>query len=1212
MLSVSRFLEDQKIIRRHDEISNPQVSVIMPTYCRGEISLRRAIESVLKQTFHDFEFIIIDDGSKDGTFNILKEYQEKDNRIVIIRHNLNSGLPALRVNEGILIARGKYISYQFDDDEYLSECLEILYDYINKQYKPCLVYGTCSIEIKSPDGSIKHSYLGKSFNYGLLMNGNYIANNSVMHNKEIFNRCGLYDPHVLIRRYSDYDLWLRMAKHVPFYWIDKVVTNVYAGEQSSLGVEVDYKLSYIRKYLEIPREAHLSEAQINQYEVDNVEIYFRYFNSIEKDYLKRYEIIPYRNLVPYYIKDIDTYTSSLSRIERKTIAVTKSDFSTSIDVTIKNFIQRIKGFPYKSFYINEASLSALELDDYDILILYRTIGQISLQTLHKNKSFNKPAIYLMDDNMFKFHELGTEFSYIAPATEGFRNLKQQVEESDLVISYNSIITDDCQRYNAKVIELRTNIPGEYLDTCKEIDNFDVVKIAIFSGPVRTQELKELWPVLQEISKKYSKRIELHFWGINPHEFGELNCPVIYEEFTHSYDYYLRKLYESSFHYHICPLKGDKDASLSKSPVKFLEGTVAGAVGIFSNVKPYNSIPENMCLKVNNTNDEWYKTIDEAINLEPASRQELFNNAKAFILTNFSTESQVCNLISALEAGVLHARLKEKQIAYFFHESYLGGATLHLLKHALILKKHGFKIILCLPSKNKHVDELQKMVAKYGLDITFHEYDPSVNLIMPTKKDIEDSDAITQWILNNNVGLIHSVTVIPAVGLASKQANIPHVATLHQFYQSQVSEDYPYKSRLIDIIHSSSLFYARKWSERLKIPAKRIVCPVDDIYFEMYKSNTHRQRNLKNKINVLVSGTIQERKNQLNAIIAVNLLTQKGYKIELNIIGYDNLCQEYVSLCKQAVIDKHLNTCVRVHGFTNQPKIYYQTSDILLCCSLDESMPQTVLQAMAAGVMVVSTKVGGIKEIVKDYYNGIIAKGSDALSIAEAIEKVILMESTDRIQMAENAHKTIKMIGTSSFVASELLNIYNEAFEQSRKGLQSEKSYVPNTISPAIKLQANQLKNKNHYLKESMIPNIYKSKTILCGSPPITNGRIYNIIAKHDSLCGLKIMIGTHGFHCKGVLSMELSSPNKPNVVLRRVEMNTESLVDNQEVELCFEPISNSQNKEFIVKFKYSNVSNNEILSIYEYAVKNSFLDRVKYRLIFNNTYSLYGSALYNC
>lgn len=95
----------------------PQVSVIIPCYNRAYI-IRRAINSVLHQTFQDFEIIVVDDGSTDNTEEIIREFQENDRRIRYFCHDKNKGGSSAR-NTGIKLAKGQYIAFLDSDDEWL-------------------------------------------------------------------------------------------------------------------------------------------------------------------------------------------------------------------------------------------------------------------------------------------------------------------------------------------------------------------------------------------------------------------------------------------------------------------------------------------------------------------------------------------------------------------------------------------------------------------------------------------------------------------------------------------------------------------------------------------------------------------------------------------------------------------------------------------------------------------------------------------------------------------------------------------------------------------------------------------------------------------------------------------------------------------------------------------------------------------------------------
>src|SRR5258705_10332336 len=98
----------------------PKVSVIIPTYNRAEC-LRSAITNVLNQTFQDFEIVVVDDSSQDHTREVVNSLDDK--RIKYIRHERNKGVAAAR-NTGVSNAKGDYIAFLDDDDEWFPEKLK--------------------------------------------------------------------------------------------------------------------------------------------------------------------------------------------------------------------------------------------------------------------------------------------------------------------------------------------------------------------------------------------------------------------------------------------------------------------------------------------------------------------------------------------------------------------------------------------------------------------------------------------------------------------------------------------------------------------------------------------------------------------------------------------------------------------------------------------------------------------------------------------------------------------------------------------------------------------------------------------------------------------------------------------------------------------------------------------------------------------------------
>ncbi|HOC97311.1 MAG TPA: glycosyltransferase family 2 protein, partial [Candidatus Pacearchaeota archaeon] len=122
-----------------------KVSVIIPTY-NGSNTILRAVHSVLNHTYSNFELIVVDDCSKDNTFEVVKSIE--DERVKVLRHRNNKGGSAAR-NTGIKEAKGEYIAFLDDDDEWLSEKVEKQVKYLRSKDSSLYKGVVCSYMILS-------------------------------------------------------------------------------------------------------------------------------------------------------------------------------------------------------------------------------------------------------------------------------------------------------------------------------------------------------------------------------------------------------------------------------------------------------------------------------------------------------------------------------------------------------------------------------------------------------------------------------------------------------------------------------------------------------------------------------------------------------------------------------------------------------------------------------------------------------------------------------------------------------------------------------------------------------------------------------------------------------------------------------------------------------------------------------------------------------
>lgn len=159
----------------------PLVSVILPTFNRPQQTLLRAVSSVLKQTVHDIECIVIDDGSAEHAMQTLATV--KDDRLKVLRHATNQGASSAR-NTGVRAASGDWIAYIDSDDEWLPTKLAQQLNDLNDSHT-CISY--CKATVAQPDGSLKERphkpWTEEPLLQYLIADGGFIQTSGLVHHK---------------------------------------------------------------------------------------------------------------------------------------------------------------------------------------------------------------------------------------------------------------------------------------------------------------------------------------------------------------------------------------------------------------------------------------------------------------------------------------------------------------------------------------------------------------------------------------------------------------------------------------------------------------------------------------------------------------------------------------------------------------------------------------------------------------------------------------------------------------------------------------------------------------------------------------------------------------------------------------------------------------------------------------------------------------------
>lgn len=203
--------------------SGPAISVVIPTCDRVDL-LKRAIDSVLSQSFKNYEIIVVDDHSEDGTPDFLRSLE--DPRLRFISRRERGGGAAAR-NTGIGVAAGDFVAFLDDDDAWHSNKLQRQFERMKQLPEVGMLY-TGTVHIFQDSGRIYRTvnprYRGEIFN-DLLMQNMIGTTSSIMVRRQALMEVGGFDE--LFPSCQDWDLYLRLAQRWPIDFVDQSLVNFF-------------------------------------------------------------------------------------------------------------------------------------------------------------------------------------------------------------------------------------------------------------------------------------------------------------------------------------------------------------------------------------------------------------------------------------------------------------------------------------------------------------------------------------------------------------------------------------------------------------------------------------------------------------------------------------------------------------------------------------------------------------------------------------------------------------------------------------------------------------------------------------------------------------------------------------------------------------------------------------------------------------------------
>lgn len=615
----------------YDE-AKPVVSVLLPTFRRAKSGLfETAVRSVLNQDFKSLELIIIDDASTDGTADLIRHFMQIDPRVSCIRHKFNVGLPAISEYEGYMKARGEYIAFIFDDNEWER-------DYIGKTI-PFMIRN----DAKAAYGKVRSYYtpeefleLGDAAAAACLSYTNRIANGGVILARETIETVGLYDPHVALTRLCDWNLWKRISQKYEWF-----ATGFLAGAEYGVLQKDSLGNSYNRfDHWTYAEREHFQEREA--FLPSN-------FGGIEIDEVTSDNSAPYIDAVrdaydffsnKEWFKEKAADTTMTGNPQTLRILVLLVDSSASVTLSFGRLLKQSKNLV---FQIRDTTIPIYDIAQADAVVLVRNFFVLERFQLICNK-LNIPCYLYLDDN---FIELAKEYKnepLIQKESDILQGRKARLFDAVLVSTED--LRDYCEKRvlndNLMVLEpcMSKNLPQGY----NRAESQEPVTMAFMGGGFRDESFQNIViPAILKVAKQrkirllYPSRINVEF------PKTEKNVELIPIEFSLSLDTALLRYgkYQPQFLLHCGP---DIKNNVYKTENGLINAVQLGAVLVSSNVMPYRTTSEQRgcCVCADNTIEDWYITLLDLIE-DQDKAQKTYDSARKYCGTRYTGEQGITTL-----------------------------------------------------------------------------------------------------------------------------------------------------------------------------------------------------------------------------------------------------------------------------------------------------------------------------------------------------------------------------------------------------------------------------------------------------------------------------------------------------------------------------------------------------------------------------------------
>lgn len=1197
-MKFAEFLQDQDIFQNGYQSRQPYVSIVMPTYRRNaEGFLTKCIESVLNQSFTNFEFIIVDDGSSDGSQAVINNYARVDPRIVYVRHEVNSGLPAVRTDEGILLARAPYVAFIFDDNLWFPHTLEVTLSTVQSSGVD-FVYGL--VEMDQKDEKIIFGVAPLTSE--LLPILNTIPNGGVLCHRRFFEIAGLYDPHLILRRVCDWDLWLRALQHgLRWQRIDQVLgVELGAVSPNSLGntVALDYKVTLAYMFASDKngeRTETLRRDSILNYDVFDTEKLMPFVRNLAEWEQVRASIYdPFFHTHPAFhysppLRHNRRYDSNFNRYRinpqlpifsnRKRILILTNrvsrivqDWVDALTYEPDNIVAVVREWSWALFAPQD--IDQLILIDCDVAALQPFLIQcqdhgvsvISVIVHGMDRPYKDARDPLAEVNLTHdrgLHQTFKEFAYFSfpgvPWTEArTRDAQSLLESSDQVVVLDeSNITSTVKSVTPHRLGF---IPNSLDDQAATDTPFQLALYLADANQMNEESLDAVERLLTNTPASIPRTVYV---------LAEKSLPAK-----------LQDLHNASQIFRSLETLPSLIARGKRTVWAVPQNIVQRYPGYHRLLMEEDLARNESCLIALGSSD-----------LQAPLTQEKFHHQVRFLRANVSERSEgfrhdarFLYLLNISRGVTLRKNIigpaqqqnarSVKSMVLINSQAFAGSEAYGLLV-AKALADIGFAIQTAAhasfdpyPQGMSYINDwLQTRHLSPILQAEYGKVSRSLSLPEVPEESLQQyANDLSHWLDTQGIRLVFSSGFIsePMIGWKEERLFFMALFAPWDYHLNRMG----YLRHRVNGVVSDTQWAADLWGRWMPPPIACVPSMVERDYFQI--RNAHLPTT---PICIALTGTIQPRKRQREGVFAVRNLVKQGYDLRLHLYGYElSGLQQYIKEVKELAADPILKDRVIFHGFVDDPMEIPRNNHIILIPSTDESLPQGMIFNQAAGLLAVACPAGGIEEMIEDGVTGFLARGFTTDDCTEALRRALDRQAEWPAIIAQ-ARRVIRDRCSEQIFTARLLDVMNRGTEIHRS---EGRRYFSHLDHSAKALSGNSVP-QNEKRSPRRSSNLIDVANLVIG-PDINHKPLRYVLACEENyLAGCSFRIGTFQTRPRGSLKLSLIANGRQ--VLREVTVDLLTLNDNQWTQIEFDPIHNSAGQVFTIRI-HGDVQNGRV-ALYE-------------------------------